>query len=728
LHDRSGANAVAETTYNGNAAELLEEARDNFDFAQGEWQDIRDEGKEDMRFIAGDPWDPEERRIRENAKRPVWAFDELGQYVNQAINAIREQKRSIKVIPKGDGATDKTAEYRQGRIREIEERSNAQYAYITAYENAISRSYGYFGVTTRFRSDDSFELEAAFRTIPNPDTVLFDPDYKEADQSDAGFCFVTDIVRRRNYKEKFPGAEVADFTDAHMKAAPKWITETGVQTAEYWKVKKKPRTLLLLGNDLRYLDEFKTAKLITDKGQQFMRIDGHGNVPVARSRKVEERQVCQFLLNGVEILEYTEWPGKVIPIVGVFGKEMYVDEGDGPKRKLFSLVRLARDPYALYCWYRTCEAEMVGQVPKVPYFMYRGQEEGSEEELANMNRVPVPYILLNPQVDAVTGQVLPLPRREVFEPPIQAMELGAEAARRAIQAAMSISNLPTAAQRQNEKSGVALQQIETQQQRGSYHFVDNFERGIKKAGTILNDILDKIEDTEREVGLMKPDDTYEIAKVQLDEEGKPLNGAGDHDVTISTGPSFASQREEAEAYLNILARDPSLFARVGDLVTKLKNLGPIGDQIAERLIPPEFAAKGGQKLPPQVLMLLQKEKQEKAALNQYAQTLEGELAKVKGEQQAKTLELESKERIETLKIEAQVLIAEITTKAQEAMTRAKMENTVWKELHGAENDRFAQASDHLHDNIQREAAAQDAQAQAAQAAQAAPATEPQQQP
>ena len=48
------------------------------------------------------------------------------------------------------------------------------------------------------------------------------------------------------------------------------------------------------------------------------------------------------MTNGVEILERSAAPepGNIIPIIPMIGLERYVDDD----RKLFSLVRLARDP------------------------------------------------------------------------------------------------------------------------------------------------------------------------------------------------------------------------------------------------------------------------------------------------------------------------------------------------------------------------------------------------
>jgi hypothetical protein len=72
------------------------------------------------------------------------------------------------------------------------------------------------------------------------------------------------------------------------------------------------------------------------------------------SRKCEERELTQYIVNGVEVLETNPQPKvKYIPIVPCFGKEVYLDDGSGAKRVLMSLIRLARDPYKMYCYLRS---------------------------------------------------------------------------------------------------------------------------------------------------------------------------------------------------------------------------------------------------------------------------------------------------------------------------------------------------------------------------------------
>ena len=126
--------------------DVLEELKERYVDATAQWHDIRREGATDMRAVAGDPWDPKDRQAREDAGRPCLSLDELGQYTNQVINDVRSNARGITVSPKGAGANDLTAKFRQGKIRDIEYQSNAQQAYTTMLENAVQRGYGFLRI------------------------------------------------------------------------------------------------------------------------------------------------------------------------------------------------------------------------------------------------------------------------------------------------------------------------------------------------------------------------------------------------------------------------------------------------------------------------------------------------------------------------------------------------------------------------------------------------------
>src|SRR5687767_8744975 len=110
---------------------LLREIRENFAADSADWRKIREEGRKDIRCVAGDAWEPDAKAKRKNNNRLALTLDELGQYVNQVINDIRQNKRAIQVTANGNGSNDKQAQLRANRIRQIEYRSNAQEAYTT---------------------------------------------------------------------------------------------------------------------------------------------------------------------------------------------------------------------------------------------------------------------------------------------------------------------------------------------------------------------------------------------------------------------------------------------------------------------------------------------------------------------------------------------------------------------------------------------------------------------
>src|ERR1017187_6030347 len=248
---------------------LLKEIRDTFDYFCERWSDIRNEAKKDMRFVSGDPWEPSEKRARQDGEgnwiRPCLVMDELSQYTNQVINGVRQNKRTGKVTPQGSGANDKTALNLEDIIRGIEYGSQAQQAYITGLENIVNRSYGAWEICTEYQSDEddgpeSFNQVLTVERIANPDTVYPDPDCKKADFSDMMKCFRITSMPHDVFKTKYPDAEIMDFDSEHMEQAPKWIKLKEIQVGAYWKGKIISKTLVLVdggdeGPTTHYKDE-----------------------------------------------------------------------------------------------------------------------------------------------------------------------------------------------------------------------------------------------------------------------------------------------------------------------------------------------------------------------------------------------------------------------------------------------------------------------------------------
>src|SRR5215831_7447896 len=661
-------------TQSGDEA-LLREIRDRYKYALDAWEEIRKERRTDLRYIRGDPWEAGDRKARTEAGRPVVNHDELNQYVNQAVNNLRQNKRGIKVEPGGNGADGKSAGLRQDIIRTIEYRSKAQSAYLRAGQDMFEGSYGFFRIGRKYLIDDpadddphAFDQEITIGPIPNPDSVLYTPDIKQPDWSDGAWCFVVEPLPTDEFLRQYPNAEKRDFSAEDLRVAKDWISDKTVLVAEYWKVITAERELI--------------------KGK--------------KRRKVEQKRVVQYITNGLEILDEIEHPGKEIPIIPVIGLERYVDDGSGPKRKLFSLCRLARDPQMSLAYLNSQETEEAGLSPKVPYIGYKGQFDSDEDAWENLNRVPRSFV----QVDAITdptGQaVLPLPQRQAFTPNFQEYEIAKDSCRRAIQAAMGISPLPTAAQRDNEKSGIAIERIRDSEAVGSYHFVTGYERALERAGRLIESWIPVIYDNKREMGLRQTDDSHKVVTINTaepyvnpkgEQEHFPV-GDGDHDVTVSAGPSYQSQREAVGEFLDTLISNlpnlpipPQSAAKLLALAIQMKELCSKGDQIAEIISPSD----GDQA---QQLQGMQAQlQQQQVAMAE----MQGQFQRLLVEKQGKVIDNEYALKLKEMEIQAKLAVAEIETKAQNVSERLAFVEEFIKQQHAHAHEAGMQAMDQDHE-------------------------------
>ena len=648
---------------------MLKEIQDRFEYEFNEWKNNYDQGDEDMRYVAGDPWEPDERKARKDLGRPCLSLDELGQYINQRINDIRQNKRAIKLQPAGDGANDKTAELRADIIRTIESKGGIQ-AYITGYENAVQRGLGFWAVSKRYVSETSFDQELYIRSIPNAKTCYVDSNAKEPACADMRYAFIVDDIPKSEFKKRWKKAKQVDFSSEYTLSLEHWIKENTIQVAEYWTVESEKSKLYLIGDkanpqEVLEVDLKKMNMKLGDGGV----ITPAGTLPIIKERMSEKRKVWQYITNGVEILERNDWEGRWIPIIPCFGRQYWIDKGAGSKRVVESMIRKARDAQMLHNYVATAKMEAIGQILKAPYIGYEGQFDGHEDEWSMANRTPMAYLLVKPILDATGQAVLPPPQRNQWDPAIQGYEITDESAKRSIQNAMGMYNVSVGRQDTKAESGVAIRELDLQSDQGGYHFIDNFDTAIQHTGRILDEMIPHIYDTQRELLLRKPDDTSNTVRINesyTNEKGELVEyrtDRGRHDVTISTGPSYQSQREMAEKTADLLIGTPQFAPLIIDLAIKMKQLGPLGDQMAERLTPPQFAEKQS---PAQLNAKLQE-------ATQLIQALTKQLNTVTEERDSKVREMESKERIAALKSQTDITTTGMKLKGAAAIEQVRQQ-------------------------------------------------------
>jgi hypothetical protein len=580
--------------------------RHRFTVASAAYSDSREDELDDLRFMAGSPdnawqWPADVLATRGAVQgqtinaRPCLTINKLPQHVRLVTNEQRQNRPSGKVIPADDKADVAVAEVFQGIVRHIEYLSDADVAYDTACDNQVTYGEGYIRILTEYCREDSFDQDLKIGRVRNSFSVYMDPMIHDPCGSDAEWCFITEDIPKEEYERLYPDAlpiSVMMSQGVGDQSLSMWMSQETVRIAEYFYIDHQKRKLNLYPDNMTAFDgtlQDKQLKLLYGK-------------PL-KSRTSEHRQVKWLKTNGFEVLEERDWAGKWIPVIRVVGNEFEVDG----QLYISGLVRNAKDAQRMYNYWVSQEAEMLALAPKAPFIAYGGQFEGYEQNWKTANTNNWPYLEVNPDVTDGAGNPLPLPERA--QPPMAQTGL--------IQAKMGAGEDIKSTTGQydssigatsNERTGRAILARQNQGDTSTYHYVDNLARAVRYTTRQLVDLIPKIYDTERvarivgldgEVGMVKinPNQPEPVRVIKdpitgLDIEKIYNPSVGTYDVVVTTGPSYATKRQEAmEAMQMILQTNPQLWSVAGDLF--IKNMDWPGAQ--------EMAARFSKTLDPKVL-------------------------------------------------------------------------------------------------------------------------------
>ena len=628
--------------------DIIEEAKAAFERCDENESDNRENALADLKFgRMGEQWKEVDEEQRSQEGRPSLTVNRMPTFIRQIVNDARLNKPSIKVHPVDDKGDPETAEILNGIIRNIEVQSKADIAYDTAIDSAVSNGFGYFRIDIEYARDDSFEQDIVINRIANPLTVYGDPASTAADSSDWNVAFVTEMMRKDLFEAEYPDAEAVDWEALRADDnARLWFESDGVRLAEYWVRDEITRTLLRLSSgEVMYEDDFSP-------NQEFF---AQAGITVEADRQVPSHKVVQHLITGAEVLETTEWVGRYIPIVPVYGDEVNV-EG---RRYFQSLIHFAKDSQRMYNYWRTAATELVALAPKAPFIGPEGAFD-DDPRWATANTQSHAYLEYSGQIP---------PQRQPFA------GVPAGALQEALNASDDMKNTmglydASLGARSNETSGVAIKARQREGDISTFHFQDNMTRAIRHGGLIVLDLIPHIYSEPRIMRIMGEDETPENVPInqpipqmiqgqpQLDEQGQPVTKAydltvGKYDVTVKAGPSFTTRREEAANQMIEMVRAfPQAAPIMGDILADSLDW-PRADEIAKRLktlLPPNL--QGEEDGPdPQVLAMQQQMQEGLKAYQQMGQELEALKA-------SKAIEAE-KLKIDQMKAQADVAKVDI---------------------------------------------------------------------
>jgi hypothetical protein len=561
---------------------ILATARSRLDMAIGALSESREDEIDDLKFYAGSPdnhwqWPADVLATRGAVQgqtinaRPCLTINKLPQHVRQVTNDQRQNRPSGKVIPADDKADVAVAEIFNGMVRHIEYISDADVAYDTACENQVSYGEGYIRVLTEYCDDNTFDQDIKIGRIRNSFSVYMDPTIQDPCGSDAKWCFITEDITKADYERMYPdSAPITTLQSLGVgdQNLSQWLNEDTIRIADYYYVDYDRATLNLYpGNITAFAGTPEDKMLKAQFGKPL------------KSRESDRQKIKYCKINGYEILEEREWAGKYIPVVRIVGNEFEVDG----RLYVSGIVRNAKDAQRMYNYWASQEAEMLALAPKAPFIGYGGQFEGYETQWKTANTTNWAYLEVNPDVTDGSGSILPLPQRA--QPPMASSGLlqAKAGASEDIKSSTGQYNA-SLGMTSNERSGRAILARQREGDVGTYHYGDNLARGVRHITRQLVDLIPKIYDTQRVARIIGEDGETDMVKIDpmqaepvkkiVNQEGIVIDkiynpSVGKYDVVVTTGPGYATKRQEAlEAMAQLLQSNPQLWQVAGDLFVK----------------------------------------------------------------------------------------------------------------------------------------------------------------
>jgi uncharacterized small protein (DUF1192 family) len=538
-------------------------------------RDNRDRDEEDRLFFAGQQWNRSDLELRRN--RPTLTINRMPQFVKQVTGEMRQNKPAIRILPVDEQTDPELAKVYGAVIRHIETRCDAHRAYAKAGEQAVIGGIGWLRILTNYADDTSFDQEIEIVGVRNPLSVVIDPNAIKPTREDMEWAFVVEELTLDAFRDQYPNASLTGFPvdETSHPEYRGWVTQDKIRVAEYWVREPYQRTLFLLSDgSTRYDDDEVSPEQMALLG-----------ITVAGQRKVTAYKVKCYKLTAMEVLEEFDWEGQHIPIVPVIGEEVEL----GSEVFRHGLVYHAKDGARSYNFARSAMMEHVASQPKAPYLATAAMLKNHKSAWERLNVDNPPVLLYDTDPSAPGGA----PRREA--PPTMASAWYQEAliADNDMKATTGIYDSSLGA-KSNETSGVAIRARQSQGDTGTFVYIDHLTAAIKQIGRILLEIIPRIYTGERVVRIIGEDDAIEgFAKINgMLPDGTVFNdiSQGQFDLEVTTGPAFASKRQEMLEYLMQLVQAvPAVGQVAGDIIVKSLDM-PNGDKLAERvqlaLLPP----------------------------------------------------------------------------------------------------------------------------------------------
>lgn len=617
------------------------------DYQQG-WREIYEKAKDDLNFYIGKDncqWDDKALKARTALGRPCLTVNVLPQFVHQVSNQIRQNTPSINVLPSDVKSSEETAKVQKWLIRKIEYESGADEIYDTAATYAVVSSIGFIRVNHDYVSSDSFKQHITIERVQNPLACWIDPASVECDGGDSNGAIIITTITKKDFEKKYPGKAFTSFETSESARKESTTKDEGT-IAEIYKLDYET-------SEKQQNEDGSVADFVDDgkKGK--------------KTRKLKKTIIRRYIFSGADKLEESIFPCHYIPLIPVYGQEIWVDG----KRNLISLIRNAKDPQRRYNHWSSIENEILDKLPLAPWMAAAGATEDFAADWVD----PDTSNLLRYKTTDIDGNPVPPPQRiNVGNPAAHALNAKHDAYED-IKRAMGLYDA-SVGQKSNETSGIAIEARQQQGDVATFHFPDNLARSVAQVGRVIISMIPQIYDTAQILQIVDDEEQPQFVGVNgMAVEGQDVMHMlteGQYDVRVTTGRGYSSRLQEGSAKLGeILGQSPEMMGVFGDLWAKGLDI-PFAEQLAERIkktIDPKLLVedKPGQAPDPEKEMMAAQMEQMQAQLQEVMPIVEGKQQEAQAKQAEMMMNQEAKQAELGLKQQEMAMKYELESKKLE---------------------------------------------------------------
>lgn len=690
-----------------NEMEILSQANKNLNTWNSYFNENIVRGKDDMNFVLRDQWTAVERSEFTRLFKPAMTFNKLYDATKKIAGEQRKNKPDLIVRSLTGKATQEQINLRADLVRTISYQSQNDLVYQTAFKSALMMGFGAFQVTIDYENPKSFNRIVKYELIPDPTRCLFDPTALKPHKGDGNYCARLYSFTRDEFFATYPYVtNPVSYVDPYMLLDLQWTTRDTVTVCDYF-VKEWYPVLIYKLSDGRVVNEeeldelkakFKEQQEITE-GSVSGDIINKEMPTVVSKRQTQDYKIMHYRMIRDQIIDFSEWPSKYLPMIFVDGDSYYV-EGRQYTR---SFIHEARDAQKFINY---VGSEIAAEIKNRRREQWLGTPDniiGYEQEWRNPE---LQMGILRAKPDPKTGQMpTKMPPWDLSPALMQNFQRGTQD----IKEILGFSETDELQGR--DVSGKARRERKLEGSMSAYVFFDNLNQAIEQSGRVVLDLLPHIMGgDERHMVISKKDgktDSVVLNQKMKDGTVKNVIEKGNYEIEIDTGPSFAVQKDMAlEFFQQTIAASgsPQLFNLVADLWAKNLDI-QFMPQIADRLktlVPPEVLAKEEGKKPPppqpnpQQQMAQMEMQMKQAELQLKQQAMQDKSAQLQMDQQKHELD---KAR---LSLDAQKLLQDVQMdKSDQSLDRAKLIVELQKivsESHDSHLDRTLQAQKHQLDH------------------------------